>query len=749
MVSNARAQKIGVVMSGGAAKGIAHIGVLKALEENEIPIDYVVGTSMGAIVAGCYAAGMSPNQIEEIFLSSDFQRWVSGKPDEEYNYFTTQDARPSFLKVNLSLDSSFNLSVNSSLANDLALNFALAEKLAQPSANAENDFDKLFVPLRVVASDIFTQSQVILDHGNLNDALRASHTVPFFYKPIKVDGRYLFDGGVYNNFPVDVAIKEFNPDVIIGSNVSSKVFEVYPYGEDDKLLSKTLLYLFLDKSDPKRIPPSGIYINPNVTKYSNFDFVYVKALIDSGYNQTMRQMSELKQKIGVRRSCESVAENRNLFNNQNKPFLVDKIKYTGFSGNQSRYMERFFERGKRPLPFSEVRSGYYKLVSEDYFKNVYPNFLFDSLTQNFNFQITKRPQNNFQVDLGGVIASRNISSVFIGLNYFYFNRTLINTNINLSTGSFYKSAQLRARIDFSNAGHFYLEPEATFNTWDFLQGSDIIVQSYKPVVLDRIDRKVGLSIGRPLGKRYRATINAHYINNVDKYSNNDVLVSTDTLDDLRLSGPRLGITVSSNRLNRKQYASAGYAYNFSLDWFNLEETYTPGSTSINAAQEMNHHWFTAKASMEQYFKRGFYHTGYLVEGVASNQPLFSNYQGTIINAPGFYPLQDSRTRFLENFRSFTYLTAGWRNVFELRSNIDFRIEGYLFKPFVTVVKQPDQTPTLDSEFAKIFFAGTAGIVLHSTVGPVSLNFNYYDDSREEFSVLVHVGFLLFNKTSLD
>ncbi|NJN41768.1 MAG: patatin-like phospholipase family protein [Flammeovirgaceae bacterium] len=324
------AQKVAVVMSGGAAKGIAHIGVLKALEENEIPINYIVGSSMGAIVGGCYAAGMSPGQIEEIFLSEDFQDWVNGKPDVEYNYYSNQHAQPSFLKVNLSLDSSRNISFNGSLANDLSLNFALAEKLAQPTANAQADFDKLFVPLRVVAADIFTQSQIILDHGNLSDALRASQTVPFFYKPIKIDGKYLFDGGVYNNFPVDIAQKEFEPDVIIGSNVSSKVFDEYPYEDDEKLMSKMLLYLFLDKSDPKSIPESGVYISPAVSKYSNFDFAYARALIDSGYNQTMRQMEEIKAKIGTRITCESVAESRNLFNNRNTAFLFDKIQFQGF-----------------------------------------------------------------------------------------------------------------------------------------------------------------------------------------------------------------------------------------------------------------------------------------------------------------------------------------------------------------------------------------------------------------------------------
>src|SRR5205085_4251055 len=126
--------------------------------------------------------------------------------------------------------------------------------------------------MRVVASDIFTQTSVTLRQGSLSDAIRATQTVPFFYNPIRVDGKYLFDGGVYNNFPVDVMQDEFRPDILIGSNVSSKVYNEYPYGKDDELVRNSLVYMLLDKSDPARIPASGIYIQPDLTGISSLEF---------------------------------------------------------------------------------------------------------------------------------------------------------------------------------------------------------------------------------------------------------------------------------------------------------------------------------------------------------------------------------------------------------------------------------------------------------------------------------------------
>jgi len=750
---SAHAQKVAVVMSGGAAKGMAHIGMLKALEENEIPIDYVIGTSIGGIVAGCYAAGMSPDQIEQTMLKDNLLRWVNGRLEDGYNYYYNKtDNRPSFVKLNLSLDSTFNFNLNSSIANDLTLNFAMAEKMAQPSAIAKGNFDSLFVPLRVVAAEIFTQHEVVLKGGVLGDALRATQTVPFFYNPIRVDGKYLFDGGVYNNFPVDVATTEFHPDVIIGCNVSSKIYDEYPKAEDDKLISRSLLYLLLDKSNPADIPSSGIYIQPNLKAFNGLDFSKAKALIDSGYAETIRMMPQIKSKIAGRRTCEDVAQARNRFNNRTNPLLVDNIVTSGFNGSQQRYINKFFKSGKRPLYFSDIKSGYYRLVSEDYFKNIYPSFSFNQTSRRFNFQLARRPSNNFQVDFGGVIATRNISNIYLGLNYYYFNRILTHASASFYTGSFYKSAQVKARLDFPNFGQFYIEPEATFNNWNFIEGKDIIANKANSTILDRIDRKVGVSVGIPVGKQLKVSLQAHYINNNDQYIDSDVLVSTDTLDELLLAGGRYGIHVSTNTLNRKQYASTGKSYDFGVDWFDLNEKFTPGSTSLLrnvVVEDKRRNWVRASLIMEQYFRRGFYSSGYYLHATFSNQPLFGNYQGTIINSPGFFPIQDSRTLFLQKFRAYNFVAGGWRNVFSVRKNLDFRLEGYLFKPLETIVEGNAQDPKLTNEITKIYFAGTAGFVLHSTIGPISLSLNYYDDKKNQLGVLLHMGFLLFNKTSLE
>jgi NTE family protein len=269
----AHAQKVGLVLSGGGAKGLAHIGTLKALEENHIPVDYITGTSMGGVVGAMYAAGYTPAEMERIALSSDFQDWVNGRYTSDYSFFFQKNnPNPSILTAKLVVDTGLRLSFRSNIVNDIPLNFALLELFSQASAAAKDNFNNLFVPFRCMVSDVLSQKSITVRSGSLADAVRGTLTVPFVYRPIRLDGKYVFDGGIYNNFPADVMKHDFKPDYIIGVNVSSKNFNEYPKNNDDRLINRFLIYLFLSKSDSTLIGDNGVYIQPALDDYSVANF---------------------------------------------------------------------------------------------------------------------------------------------------------------------------------------------------------------------------------------------------------------------------------------------------------------------------------------------------------------------------------------------------------------------------------------------------------------------------------------------
>jgi NTE family protein len=751
----APAQKVALVLSGGGAKGIAHIGVLKALEEHQIPVDGIIGTSMGGVIGGFYAAGYTPAQMEMIVKSREFQDWVNGRIANEYNYYyNKKDENASWLSLKLVLDTTFHVTLRSQLINDVPMNFALAELLAQPSAHARYNFDSLLVPFRCMASEIFTQQQVILRSGTLNTALRATLTVPFFYPAIKVDNQYLFDGGLYNNFPADVAMREFKPDVLIGVNVSDKNFKQYPYLQDERLIANSPVYMLLSKSDSSLVCQKGVYLQPNVNGFSSLDFASAEEIIKIGYETTLAKIDSIKAKITRRCDTTYLSGKRQFLMDGRKQIAFKDIQIKGLKRNQEHYVRNVFKLNSqtKPLDISEIKKAYYKLATDDNYQTVYPDMIMDTTTCLYNLQLQLKRDKNIRAEIGGNISSRSIHQLFIGFQYNYLKYLLYSFQANLYTGRFYQSVQLKARTSIPTRLPLYFEPEITYNNWNYIRPSEIFASERKPTIIEQNDKKIGLNIGFAFDNRSKFVIHGAHFDNHDRYSNFPNFSTGDTLDVTHFEGVVLGATYSTNSLNRKQYASQGGAFTASLRYIAGMEHYEPGSTALAIDHAKAYHrWLRLKVTSERYFGDGMYKFGYLAEGVFSRQPFFKNYNASMLAASAFTPLQDSKTLFLPKFRSFSYAAAGIRNILELKRTIDLRVEGYAFAPFKQFVQNNLQQPTFDTPqlFQRVNFAGTMGLVYRSPVGPVSLSVNYYDDDKKPWGVLFHIGYLLYNPRSLD
>ncbi|WAC40691.1 patatin-like phospholipase family protein [Pedobacter sp. SL55] len=752
------AQKVGLVFSGGGAKGLAHIGTLKALEENNIPIDYITGTSMGAIVGAMYAAGYTPQQIEKIALSSDFQNWVSGRYQSDYSFYFQKSApNPSIVTAKMAIDTSLRLSFRPNLVNDIPLNFALLELFSQASAAAKDNFDNLLIPFRCMASDILSQKSIMVSKGSLTEAVRASMTVPLIYRPIKLDDKFVFDGGIYNNFPADVMQKEFKPDLIIGANVSSKTFNEYPK-DDDRLLNRFLVYMFLAKSDSTLVGENGIYIAPNLADFSSTNFLPVEELIKKGYDATIAEIDHIKSKINRRVATSELERKRNEFNSKKAELIFNAISVTGVNSQQRKYIERLFKSDAETFDLSDIKRGYYKLVADEVFEAIYPKISYDAATDSYNFQIVAQPKKAVKIDFGGNISTRPISNVFLGVQYNYLNRRAYTFAANFYSGRFYESAQLSGRIDFPSKTPLFLGAEITYNHWNYYNTSKIFVENPSLTYIDQADRKIDIKFGMPLNRNARIILNTAFINNSDNYSPTQTFVVGDLLDRTVFNGFRANLSFEKNSLNRKQYATAGQNILLSINYTTGSENYSPGNIQVNSlgpqmapAYSKNlRQWVQAKFSYENYFlKAKKYTLGYLAEVVASNQPLYSNYYSTLIAAPAFYPLQDSRSNFLENFRAYNYAAGGIKNIFNIQRKLDFRVEGYVFLPYQEFKKIGLQGVGFEKTLSTWRYAGTAGLVYQSPLGPISLSYNLYDEAKRKHGALLHIGYLIYNKRSLE
>ncbi|MCJ0743311.1 patatin-like phospholipase family protein [Pedobacter montanisoli] len=752
------AQKVGLVFSGGGAKGLAHIGTLKALEENNIPVDYITGTSMGAIVGGLYAAGYSPSQIEKIALSKDFQDWVNGRYTSDYSfYFQKNPPNASSINAKLNIDTGLRLSFRSSLINDIPLNFALLELFSQASAIAKDNFNQLFVPYRCMVSDVLSQKSITMSKGSLADAVRASMTVPLIYRPIRINDKLYFDGGIYNNFPADVMQKEFSPDIIIGANVSSKTYNEYPKN-DDRLMNRLLMYMFLAKSDSTLVGKEGIYIEPNLSDYSSTNFVPVAEIIQKGYEATMANMEQIKKHVQRRVNPQELLQKRIEFNERKSDLIFSDVAVYGVNSQQKKYIERLFKSDQPNFNLDDIKRGYYKLVADETFESVYPKIFYDDIRDSYIFEIYARPKKSFKIDFGGNISTRPISNVFLGIQYNYINKKAYTFGANFYSGRFYEAAQLNGRVDFPSKLPIFLASEITFNHWNYYNTSQIFIENPKPVYIEQTDRKIDLKLGVPLNKNSRLVLNSAFIYNSNYYSPNNTFAVGDILDKTSFSGFNTGLTFEKNSLNRKQYATAGKYIYASFNVNHGRENYTPGNIfqhilPLQVPSPLTHHyknWVNVKLSYENYFLRiKNYNLAAFAEAVLSNQELSNNYYATLLQAPTFYPLQDSRSIFLENFKAHTYGSVGLKNVFTLKRNLDLRLEGYVFMPHKAFAKIGLQEVAYQQPFEKIYYAATTGLVYQSPLGPISLSYNYYDDERKRHGVLFHIGYLIYNKKSLE
>ncbi|MFZ3283401.1 patatin-like phospholipase family protein [Pseudomonas sp.] len=284
--SEATRPKVGLVLSGGAARGLAHIGVLKALEEQGIKIDAIAGTSMGAVVGGLYASGYKIDELEKLALKIDWQAALSDAPPrEDVPFRRKQDDRDFLVKQKLSFrdDGSLGLPLGVIQGQNLAL---LLESLLAHTSDTR-DFDKLPIPFRAVATDIANGEKVVFRKGHLPQVIRASMSIPAVFAPVELDGRLLVDGGMTDNIPLDVA-REMGVDVAIVVDIGTPLRNRKQLTTVVDVLNQSITLMTRSNSEEQlaALKPTDVLIQPALAAFGVTDFGKAQDMIDAGYRAT-------------------------------------------------------------------------------------------------------------------------------------------------------------------------------------------------------------------------------------------------------------------------------------------------------------------------------------------------------------------------------------------------------------------------------------------------------------------------------
>jgi len=285
--------KIGLVLSGGGAKGAAHIGVLKIIEKNNIPIDYVVGTSIGAYVGGLYALGYSADEIENIMLNLPWNDSYSDFIPRELLSFENKELRDLYnipLRLGVrdgQLKSPSGLLLGQSAGNLLKLSTDVVAKF--------ESFDHLAIPYRAIASDLATAKAVVIDKGSITKAMRASAAVPGVVEPVKIDGKLLVDGGIANNMPIDV-VKAMGATIVIAVDIGSPLLSKENINNTLDVFNQlsTILTNNTTLAQKKYLSTRDILIRPNIDDLSTTDFSIMEQALELGKQAALLAEQDLK-----------------------------------------------------------------------------------------------------------------------------------------------------------------------------------------------------------------------------------------------------------------------------------------------------------------------------------------------------------------------------------------------------------------------------------------------------------------------
>jgi len=350
-------KKVGVVLGGGGAKGAAHIGALKYIEEMGIPVDYVAGTSMGSIIGGLYAMGYSPDELTQLISNMNWSEYIGNKIDRSSMTKEMRQNNSSLVfRIPFSLNNLFNPNSKTSLISQLPNAYVNNSSLINlfndlcVGYQEEMDFNELPIPFACVATDLVSGNEVVLRKGSVPTAMRASMAIPGVFSPVQIDDMVLVDGGLVNNFPADV-LRKMGADIIIGVEITSNKNIT---ADDLQSLPQLFGRLVTNSTSGKREEnralcnsKGNIYMVPDVSGYGMLSFTpeAIDTLVQRGYKKASEFHDQLLQ---VKREVESSAGGpvgKTLHAPQAKNIAVDTVKVRSIfinnvSDAQSRWLVR-------------------------------------------------------------------------------------------------------------------------------------------------------------------------------------------------------------------------------------------------------------------------------------------------------------------------------------------------------------------------------------------------------------------------
>ena len=742
-----QAQKVGLVLSGGGAKGLTHIGIIRALEENNIPIDYITGTSMGAIVGSLYAMGYSPDDMEALLKSEDFKRWYSGEVEEEYMYYFKKNLpTPEFLNIRLSFRDSLKIKpqfLPSSVVDPVQMNLVFIDLYARATAACGGDFDKLFIPFRCVASDVYNKKQLVMKRGDLGDAVRASMSFPFMFKPIEIDSVLAYDGGIYNNFPTDVMRDDFHPDIIIGSVVATN-----PTKPKENDLMSQIENMVMQKTDYSIPDSEGIVMTFKYDDVNLMDFQRINELHDIGYNRTMSMMDSIKSRIHRRVNLDNIRLRRLVYKSNYPELRFKNILIEGANAQQQAYIKKEFHASDdKEFTYEDVKRGYFRLLSGNMISEIIPHAVFNPEDDTYDLHLKVKLEDNISVRIGGNVSTTSSNQIYLGLSYQNLNYNAKEFTFDGQLGKIYNNVQLMGKIDFVTSIPTSYRLIASICTFDYFKKEKLFSRNDKPAFNQKDERFVKLKVGLPFLSNKRAEFGVGAAKIQDRYFQKNVIdFDKDKYDKSTYSLFGGSISFNGSTLNSRQFPTQGAHEELVAQIFTGKECFYPGESSDNKkASEERHSWLQLSYMKEKYHRMAEHWTlGWYLKALYSSRNFSENYTATMMQAGEFAPTAHGQLMYNEAFRANQFVGVGVRPIYRFNQMFHVRGEFYGFMPIFPIERNSINKAYYGKAFSRFEYLGEVSVVCQLPFGAISAYVNHYSSPKREWNVGLTLGWQLFN-----
>lgn len=719
-------QSVGLVLSGGGAKGIAHIGLIQALEDNDIPIDYITGTSMGAIVGGLYACGYTPAEMMELINSDYFGYLSSGKADPAFTYYFSKGS-PSPQMFAMSVggrDSTARSKIFNpqSLISPMPMSFGFMQIFSAYGALCDGNFDRLFVPFRCVASDVAQKRKKVMGAGDLGESIRASMSFPLIFQATEIDGQVLYDGGIYDNFPVGVMQTEFAPSVIIGSDVSAP-----SDGPANSYFQQ--LDLLVSRAQSYEVPPeAGIKVRIDVSNFGLLDWDRADAIYRAGYRRGIEMMDSIKTRIPTRADSTARRLRRAVFKSGTPALRFDSVNVEGATKRQNEYIKYLFHpaKGTDTIGIDRARLAFYRALSSGKMSYLRPRAHVNNDSAGlFTLDLKALVKSNFSVGAGAYITSSNNSYLYLRGGYSSLSFSSVSTDIEAWIGQSYMAGALTGRLDIASTLPSALVLNAVASRRKYYEDEELFFRDNEPAFVTAHEYFAKLAWAMAAGRSGCVDIGlgGGKLRNTF-YSPGHQGGYREGRHHVDFALGQAYAAYRSSTLDNINYPLSGSSLNASFAAV-LGKATCGQAGADGRGTDKHMAWLQLDAHWRNYISLGRHWVlGTEARALLSNRPLPGSYEASVSSAPAYSPTPASTNTFNPAFRANSFLAATVVPVYKFNSSLSARFSASVFAPLRGIREGDGGTARFGRCFDSTEFFGELNLVYALPFGNIAGYCNY-------------------------